>query len=140
MGSAHWEHYPHPADMGIRGIGATKEEAFVQVALALTAVVTDPERIAPHHTVEVICLQDDDELLLYSWLSTLLCEMATRNVLFGRFEVEIIGNVLKGTAYGEDVDVDRHEPTVEVKAATYADLKVEQDTDGNWIAQCIVDV
>jgi tRNA nucleotidyltransferase (CCA-adding enzyme) len=126
--------------MGIRGIGATKEEAFVQVALALTAVVTDPERISPHHAVEVICVQDDDELLLYSWLSTLLYEMATRSVLFGRFEVGIFGNVLKGTAYGEEVDVGRHEPTVEVKAATYADLKVEQDTDGNWIAQCVVDV
>jgi tRNA nucleotidyltransferase (CCA-adding enzyme) len=140
MGPADWEHYPHPADMGIRGIGATKEEAFMQVALALTAVVTNPERVSPHTVVKIVCVQDDDELLLYDWLSKVLCEMATRNMLFGRFEVEIDGPELKARAYGEEVDVARHEPTVEVKAATYADLKVERNADGNWVAQCIVDV
>jgi tRNA nucleotidyltransferase (CCA-adding enzyme) len=140
MGSAHWEHYSHPADMGIRGIGATKEEAFVQVAMALTAIVTDPARITPQAVVEIVCAQDDDELLLYDWLSTLLCEMATRNMLFGRFDITINGDQLQAKAYGEEVDVSRHEPTVEVKAATYADLKVERLADGNWVAQCIVDV
>ncbi len=28
-----WEHLPHEADMGIRGFGATKAEAFEQAAL-----------------------------------------------------------------------------------------------------------
>jgi len=32
----YWEHYAHEADMGIRGVGATKEEAFEQAAIALT--------------------------------------------------------------------------------------------------------
>ena len=30
--------------MGIRGIGIAKSQAFEQAALALTAVVTDPQR------------------------------------------------------------------------------------------------
>ncbi len=41
----HWEHYPHQADMGVRGFGATETEAFEQAALALTAVVTDPAAV-----------------------------------------------------------------------------------------------
>ena len=41
---------------------------------------------------------------------------------------------------GEPIDVARHEPAVEVKAATYAGLKVQRDAAGNWLAQCIVDV
>jgi hypothetical protein len=43
--AAHWEHYEHSADIGVRGIGASKSEAFEQAALALTAVVTDPNTV-----------------------------------------------------------------------------------------------
>ena len=35
-----WEHFPHDADVGVRGWGATAAEAFEQAAQALTAVVT----------------------------------------------------------------------------------------------------
>ena len=140
MDKAYWEHYSHPADMGIRGVGPTKEEAFAQAAMALTAVITDPEKIDARKAVEMVCVEDDDELLLFKWLGTLLYEMGTQNMLFGRFHVETIGSVLQATAWGEEVDVAKHEPAVEVKAATYADLKVRQDDEGNWIAQCIVDV
>jgi hypothetical protein len=38
----YWEHFSHDADIGIRGIGATKEKAFEQAAIALTSVITDP--------------------------------------------------------------------------------------------------
>jgi SHS2 domain-containing protein len=37
------------------------------------------------------------------------------------------------------VDPVRHEPAVEVKGATYTALRVQQ-TDGHWLAQCVVDV
>ena len=40
-----WQHFPHDADMGVRGIGNSKEAAFEQAALALTALVTDPRAI-----------------------------------------------------------------------------------------------
>jgi tRNA nucleotidyltransferase (CCA-adding enzyme) len=74
------------------------------------------------------------------WLSSLLYEMGKRNMLFSRFEVEPIDGGVRARAWGEEVDVRKHKPAVEVKAATYADLKVAQDRDGNWVAQCIVDV
>ena len=41
---AGWEHFPHDADIGVRGWGATPAEAFEQAALALTAVVTHSAR------------------------------------------------------------------------------------------------
>ena len=40
----------------------------------------------------------------------------------------------------EEIDIARHQPTVEVKGATYTELKVVQETDANWLAQCVVDV
>jgi SHS2 domain-containing protein len=44
MESNHWQHFPHDADIGVRGIGRSKAEAFEQAALAMTAVITDPRR------------------------------------------------------------------------------------------------
>jgi RNA-splicing ligase RtcB len=41
MGEKRWEHFPHEADTGVRGIGASPAEAFEQAAIALTAVITD---------------------------------------------------------------------------------------------------
>ena len=39
---AHWEHFSHEADIGIRGVGPTLATAFEQAAIAMTAVITDP--------------------------------------------------------------------------------------------------
>jgi SHS2 domain-containing protein len=135
-----WEHYPHPADMGIRGFGRTKEEAFAQAALAITAIITDPQTVEPKESVQITCREQEDDLLLFDWLNALLYEMATRHVLFSRYDITIAGEQLKATAWGESIDIARHQPAVEVKAATFADLKVRREKDGNWVAQCIVDV
>jgi len=140
MADSRWELYSHPSDIGIRGFGPTREAAFAQAAMALTGVLTDPQKVEPRQAVDIECKEDDDELLFVCWLSSLLYEMDTRGMLFSRFEVERIKGGIKAKAWGEPVDVARHEPAVEVKAATYADLKVKQDSDDNWVAQCIVDV
>jgi SHS2 domain-containing protein len=135
-----WELLPHGADIGVCGRGRSKAEAFEQAALALTAVVTDPAKVAARDLIEIGCAAPDDELLLVEWLNALICEMATRKMLFARFEVQIDGDRLAGKAWGEPIDIDRHELGVEVKGATCTDLKVAQEPSGEWRAQCVVDV
>ena len=134
-----WEHFAHQADIGVRGIGSTKAEAFAQAALAMTAVIADPAAVAQREAVVIGCEAPDDGLLLAEWLNRLVYEMATRKMLFSRFEVKIDGPSLVGTAWGEPVDVARHQPAVEVKGATYTELYVGQDARG-WVAQTVVDV
>jgi tRNA nucleotidyltransferase (CCA-adding enzyme) len=135
-----WEHFAHDADIGIRGIGISKEEAFEQAAVALTAVILDPKELTGQEVVEVACEAPDDELLLVDWLNALVYQMATRRLLFGRFEVHIDGQRLHAKAWGEPVDVARHQPAVEVKGATLTCLRVGQEAGGTWVAQCVVDV
>jgi SHS2 domain-containing protein len=135
-----WEHFAHGADIGIRGIGASRGEAFEQAAFALTAVITDPARVGSGTAVEIHCEAPDDELLFTDWLNALIYEMATRQFLFGRFEVRLDGQRLVATAWGEALDRARHRPAVEVKGATYTALSVARRSDGNWVAQCVVDV
>lgn len=135
-----WEHFPHMADIGVRGIGATREQAFEQAALAMTAVITDPAGVAPREAVTIECEAPDEELLLAEWLNALVYEMSTRKMLFSRFVVRFGGTRLAGEAWGERVDPNRHHPAVEVKGATYTELKVSERQDGTWVAQCVVDV
>jgi tRNA nucleotidyltransferase (CCA-adding enzyme) len=136
----YWAHFPHEADVGIRGVGASKQEAFEQAAIAMTAVVTDPQLVKSVEEVRITCSAPDDELLLVDWLNGLIYQMATRKMLFGRFEVHLDSGTLNARAWGEKVDVARHEPAVEPKGACYTELKVKQDATGDWIAQCVVDV
>ncbi len=55
MPDAYWELYSHPSDIGIRGLGPTREEAFAQAATALTAVITDLEKVEPRQAVDIEC-------------------------------------------------------------------------------------
>jgi tRNA nucleotidyltransferase (CCA-adding enzyme) len=135
----HWEHFPHEADMGVRGYGETKAQAFEQAALAMTAVVTDPACVDHVSAVSIECEALDDDLLLAEWLNNLIYQMATRKMLFSRFAVQIEDTRLRGEAWGEPVDVARHHPAVEIKGATYTALRVAQEPQG-WIAQTVVDV
>lgn len=109
-----WEHFSHQADMGIRGHGASKEEAFEQVAVVLTAVITDPEKVQPVTCVTIRREDPDDELLFAEWINALVYEIATRKMLFSRFRVVLSGDSLVGEAWGEPVDVEKHQPAVEV--------------------------
>ncbi len=136
----HWEHFEHKADIGLRGYGATPAEAFGQCALALTAVITDVAAVAPRAAITIACTAPELETQLLNFLDALLLEMGLRKMLFSRFEVRIEGGSLTATAWGEPVDVARHQPAVEVKAATYHALAVHQQPDGTWLAQCVVDV
>jgi len=136
---ARWEHFPHDADVGVKGFGATPAEAFEQAAQALTAVVTHAD-VRPTARVEVDCEGPDLEILFVEWLNAIIYEMAVRNMLFSRFAVRIEDTRLHGVLWGEPVDVARHAPACEPKGATFTALKVAADNNGNWSAACIVDV
>ncbi len=137
---ARWEHFPHDADIGVRGFGATAEEAFEQAAQALTAVVTHAA-VEPKIPVEISCEAPDLELLFVEWLNSIIYEMAVRQMLFSRFAVRIEnGRRLTATLWGEAVDVGRHAPACEPKGATYTALKVGVDGSKTWSAGCVIDV
>jgi SHS2 domain-containing protein len=135
-----WEHFHHEADIGVRGLGASAAQAFAEAAVALTAVITDPETVACRDTVTLECSAPDLELLFVDWLNALVYEMAIRRMLFRQFDVRLEGTTLHGSACGEAIDIARHQPATEIKGATYTQLAVREDRPGAWRAQCVVDV
>ena len=138
--AGNWSHFSHEADIGLAASGPTAESVFEQMAMAMTGVITDPALVQPVERVTVHCESSDIELLLVEWLNALVFEMATRGMLFGRFAVRLDGDRLEATAWGEPVIRERHQPAVEVKGATYTDLSVRRQANGEWTARCVVDV
>ena len=134
-----YEHFDQ-ADMGVRGWGRTREEAFEQAALALTAVVVPPELVEARESVAVHCAAGDVELLLLDWLNAVVYQMAASKMIFSQFKVRILDTQLEGELIGEPLEIARHQPGVEVKAATATSLRVAPLADGTWLAQCVVDV
>jgi SHS2 domain-containing protein len=133
------ETFEHEADIGIRGVGRTIEEAFEAAATALYSVMVKIEAIQPLEQKSVTASAPDRELLLVEWLNALLALSDIERMVFSRFAVKIEGATLTGTAWGERLDRIRHEPNVEVKGATYHMLSVHKEGD-NYVAQCVVDV
>ncbi|MGR9044306.1 MAG: archease [Gammaproteobacteria bacterium] len=135
-----WEHFEHEADIGIRGLAPTLEQAFEQAALAMTAVICDPAYILESESVAIRCEAADNDFLLLDWINELIYLMAVNGLLFCRFQVAIRAGVLIATAFGEPVDRLKHCPAIEIKGATLTELSVRQQSDGMWVAQCVVDV
>jgi SHS2 domain-containing protein len=135
-----WQHFDHGADIGVHGSGPSLATALEEAAVALTAVVTDPATVAADVAVRLECSAPDPELLLVDWLNAVIYEMATRGMLFSEFSVTLEGEHLHGKARGESVDVQRHQPAAEPKGATFTALRVYQEPENTWHAQCVIDV
>lgn len=136
-----YETFDHGADVGIRGIGPTPEAAFEAAARALFSLMVDVERVEPREAMSIQVEAPDRELLLVEWLNHLLSLAHLKGVVFSRFQVGMNaeGTTLRAQAWGEPLDARRHLIHTEAKAATYTALRVES-VQGQWIAQCVVDV
>ena len=135
-----WEVYAHGADVGVRGFGLSRDRAFEEAAYALTAAVVDPDSVRRHEVVDIVCNAGSDALLLREFLSALLRETTQRGMLFGRFAVTSRNQGLTARAWGEAYDEDRHRMVANVAAIADAELEVARDTEGNWMAQCILEL
>ncbi len=103
--------------------------------------------------IPISCKAPQPDILFMDWLNSIIYEMATRNMLFSRFKVEIDEEKihLNGNIWGEVVDILRHAPAVEPKAVTFSELKVDsfqvdEDEDKDkrgtkaWMVQCVIDI
>jgi SHS2 domain-containing protein len=137
--TAHYETFEHESDIGIRGFGKTLEEAFENAAIALYSVMVNVGAIEPKNMRTISATASDHELLFVEWLNALLSISDIERMVFSRFEVAISGVSLTGRAWGEHLDQIRHQPHVEIKAATYHMLCVKKEGEV-FLAQCVVDV
>ncbi|MBI5894127.1 MAG: archease [Deltaproteobacteria bacterium] len=139
-----YKYLEHEADIGIMATGATIEEAFQDGAKAMFNVMFDTTLIEEKDEIPIYAEADDIAALFVEVLNEMLFKQDTDAIAFSRFLVKEIkkeGDTyqLNGIAYGEPLNLQKHDVKTEVKAATYSGLKFERE-DGNYVLQCVLDV
>ena len=139
-----YEYLDHTADLGIRGIGTTLEQAFGEGARAMLAAMANVDTVKCTHSVPICCRAPDIPFLFVEWLNEILYQrevndMLLNSALVTRLEQGDAGCAVEGMAHGETYDPERHETYTEVKGATLAGLEYRCE-QGRHVIQCILDV
>jgi len=137
-----FEFIEHTADVGVRVYGSSLEELFANSARVLFGLMTDygPNQELKEH---VVVEAEDLEELLVTWLNELISLFFAYKFLPGDYSIEIEDGldlkVIKSTINGDNFNPYENKLKMEIKAATYHDLKVEKTEEG-WVAEVIFDV
>jgi SHS2 domain-containing protein len=139
----------HPSDIGIAAYASSLEGLFEIAAEGMFSIICKTKDVG-QVLKKSITIKADTELrlddLLVLWLERLLYIHETSHVLFTKFEIIKLKmgrgiTLLRAIAYGEKIDLKRHEVFISIKAPTYHDLKVSYDDSGRfWSGQVIFDV
>ena len=124
--------HDHTADITIECWAPDLIDAFEQAALATFEVILDTSTVKPHDTVNISVTGTDLEELLVEWIGELIALIDINGQFYSEFHVDHIeatldGYVLEARALGEKIDHEKHDTRTEVKAMTYADMRILQE-------------
>jgi SHS2 domain-containing protein len=139
-----FEYKDHVGETWLSASGKTLEEAFSEGAKALFNVMVPIEQIEPREEVEISCEAEALDMLFFEWLNRLIVTKEIQGLLFSRFEISSIKRPkakykLNAKIWGEPFDTTKHESHVDVKAATFSELKCEKTEDG-YLVECVIDI
>jgi SHS2 domain-containing protein len=118
----------HTADTGIIAYGENLEKAFENTALGMFSLITELKNIKKDQTRKINVSATDRDNLLINWLNELIYLFDVDNLVFSNFDIiRLTDTTISATAYGEKVDLSRHEIKTGIKAATYHMLKIEEN-------------
>ncbi len=130
-------------DVSFIARGKDLSELFYQAAIAMYNIMVDVEKVDKVEEISLEIRASDLSLLLHDWLDELLFITDTKRLVFSDFSVNIIKEdsqyLLKGKAFGERLDLSKHNPKTEIKAITYHSLKVQR-SEGFWEGTVVLDL
>jgi len=130
----------HTADIGIIVHGENLKALFENAGKGFFHLITDLRKVKRRVERRVSLEGESLDRLMVDWLSELLYLHDVENLLFKEFKVESVGeDGLKATVKGEPFQDGVHVIKTEVKAVTYHQIEVRQET-GGWRAQVILDL
>jgi SHS2 domain-containing protein len=130
----------HTADVGVRVYGEDFADLLRNAALALMSLITATGSVRPAEKVAFRAEAETGEELLVKMLSEILYLHQVRKMVFCDAEIELTdGYGLKAKLRGEMIDPGRHELQLDIKAATYHNLKIQRVND-RFMAEIIFDI
>jgi SHS2 domain-containing protein len=132
------------SDAAFRAWGETVEELFVAAAEAtMNVMVGELETISPEQLREIRVESDAVDMLLFELLQELIFYKDAQRLLLRISDLQIKEEgdqfFLSADAHGEELNMEKHDLVVDVKAVTLHRYRVEQTPQG-WEAMVILDI
>ncbi len=132
------------SDAAFKAWGETREQMFIAAADAMMNVmVGDLVSISDEQHRKIEVDSDAIDMLLFELLQELIFYKDAQRLLLRVSGVRIREQdgqfILQAEAYGEELDMEKHDLVVDVKAVTLHQFRVEQTPEG-WEALVIVDI
>jgi SHS2 domain-containing protein len=124
--------HDHTADITIECWAPDLIAAFEQAALATYEVILDTSTVKASQIIDIKVTGTDLEELLVEWIGKLIALIDINGQFYSEFHVDHLeatldGYELEGRVLGEMIDHEKHDTRTEVKAMTYADMKILQE-------------
>ncbi|NQT26295.1 archease [candidate division KSB1 bacterium] len=128
----------HTGDVGLKIWGTDIPELFCEAAQAMCSLIIENKAIQNERVFDIRVETTDKNELLLKWLREILFIFETEKVVFSQFQIEsnnfhetdVPTYFLEAKAYGEVLDVARHEICKEIKAVTRHHFYIKKN--GEW--------
>ena len=120
----------HATDAIIEVTAKDLKEAFSVAADAVINLTLDQDRVEERERMNFSAQGKDLRYLLFNWLEEVPFLLITEGFAIRRIEFDIVRDrdyTINATAYGEPLDLKRHNFKVEIKAPTFYDMEIRQN-------------
>lgn len=131
-------------DIGLKAFGKSLKEAFINAASGMYSLITKLDAIEKKKTISISLEKHSLDALLVSWLNELIFYFDAYGFIGKKIVIEEVSfNTeefkLKAKISGEEIDPERHERKLLIKAATYHRLRIEK-RNNFWEIDVIFDI
>lgn len=120
----------HATDAFVEVTAKDLKEAFALTADAVINITIDQDKVEELDEKEFSANGKDLRYLLFSWLEEITFVLITEGFAIRRIEFDISENngyLINAKAFGEALDLKKHNFKVEIKAPTFYEMKIEQN-------------
>jgi SHS2 domain-containing protein len=120
----------HATDAIIEVTAKDLKEAFSVTADAVINLTLDQDKVEEKDQKEFSANGKDLRYLLFSWIEEITFVLITQGFAIKRLEFDIEqkeGYKIIAKAYGEPLDLQKHNFKVEIKAPTFYEMEINQD-------------
>ncbi len=120
----------HATDAFIEVTAKDLHEAFAVTADAIINLTIDQDKVEEKDQKVFSAQGKDLRYLLFSWLEEITFVLITEGFAIKRIEFQILKNEgyrIEAKAFGELLDLKKHNFKVEIKAPTFYEMKIEQN-------------
>jgi SHS2 domain-containing protein len=120
----------HATDAFVEVTAKDLKEAFAVTAEAVINITIDQDKVEEKYKKEFSARGKDLRYLLFNWLEEITFVLITEGFAIRRIEFDILKNgeyTINAKAFGEELDLKKHNFKVEIKAPTFYEMKIEQN-------------